>query len=83
MALEPAQLKSSGSCCSRHSACSTEKAGKRWLVSASRPSHWNSSLGEREGGGVKRLGVEGSDRVVATVAEKVTGCVSVKVLAKK
>lgn len=49
MALEPAQLKSSGSCCRRHSACSTEKAGKRWLVSASRPSHWNSNLGEREG----------------------------------
>lgn len=44
MSLEPAQLNSSGSCCSRHSACLAAKAGKRWFFSDSSPSHWRFSL---------------------------------------
>lgn len=44
LALEPAQLNSSGSCCRPHSACSAEKAGRRWFTWDSTPSHWSSSL---------------------------------------
>lgn len=44
LALEPAQLNRRGSTWRQHSPCSVEKAGKRWFISDSTPSHWKPSL---------------------------------------
>ena len=55
--LEPAQLKSRGSFCRKHSWPGWAKAGYRWFISNSVPSQGTCSLGGHQRGGHSACGV--------------------------